>query len=332
MEKYLVTGADGFIGSHLVEKLVKSGKDVRAMVHYNSFGSNGWLDNIDKKIFDSIEIISGDIRDAELMKDIASDCTNIIHLAAMMSIPYSYKAPRTFIETNVMGTLNILMAAKDLNIQKTIITSTSEVYGSAKYVPMSEDHRLNAQSPYAASKTAADQLSLSFYHSFGLPITIIRPFNTYGPRQSTRAVIPTIITQIKESRNLIKLGSTHTTRDFSYVEDTVNGLILASKVGVAEGEILNLGNNFEISIGETANLISDLMGFQTSINIEELRKRPDESEVDRLWSDNSRSKMLLGWEPKYSGKGGFINGLKKTIEWFDDPLNLSFYKFGNYSI
>ncbi len=332
MEKYLVTGADGFIGSHLVEKLVKSGKDVRAMVHYNSFGSNGWLDNIDKKIFDSIEIISGDIRDAELMKDIASDCTNIIHLAAMMSIPYSYKAPRTFIETNVMGTLNILMAAKDLNIQKTIITSTSEVYGSAKYVPMSEDHRLNAQSPYAASKTAADQLSLSFYHSFGLPITIIRPFNTYGPRQSTRAVIPTIITQIKESRNLIKLGSTHTTRDFSYVEDTVNGLILASKVGVAEGEILNLGNNFEISIGETANLISDLMGFQTSINIEELRKRPDESEVDRLWSDNSRSKMLLGWEPKYSGKGGFINGLKKTIQWFDDPLNLSFYKFGNYSI
>ncbi len=332
MEKYLVTGADGFIGSHLVEKLVRSGKDVRAMVHYNSFGSNGWLDNIDKKIFDSIEIISGDIRDAELMKDIASDCTNIIHLAAMMSIPYSYKAPRTFIETNVMGTLNILMAAKDLNIQKTIITSTSEVYGSAKYVPMSEDHRLNAQSPYAASKTAADQLSLSFYHSFGLPITIIRPFNTYGPRQSTRAVIPTIITQIKESRNLIKLGSTHTTRDFSYVEDTVNGLILASKVGVAEGEILNLGNNFEISIGETANLISDLMGFQTSINIEELRKRPDESEVDRLWSDNSRSKMLLGWEPKYSGKGGFINGLKKTIEWFDDPLNLSFYRFGNYSI
>tara|TARA_Y100000589_G_C27180305_1_gene640460 strand:- start:1641 stop:2639 length:999 start_codon:yes stop_codon:yes gene_type:complete len=332
MEKYLVTGADGFIGSHLVEKLVRSGKDVRAMVHYNSFGSNGWLDNIDKKIFDSIEIISGDIRDAELMKDIASDCTNIIHLAAMMSIPYSYKAPRTFIETNVMGTLNILMAAKDLNIQKTIITSTSEVYGSAKYVPMSEDHRLNAQSPYAASKTAADQLSLSFYHSFSLPITIIRPFNTYGPRQSTRAVIPTIITQIKESRNLIKLGSTHTTRDFSYVEDTVNGLILASKVGVAEGEILNLGNNFEISIGETANLISDLMGFQTSINIEELRKRPDESEVDRLWSDNSRSKMLLGWEPKYSGKGGFINGLKKTIEWFDDPLNLSFYRFGNYSI
>ena len=332
MEKYLVTGADGFIGSHVVEKLVNIGKDVRAMVFYNSFGSNGWLDNIDKKVFDSIEVISGDIRDSELTKDIVSGCTHIIHLAAMMSIPYSYKAPRTFIETNVMGTLNILMAAKDLSIEKTIITSTSEVYGSATYVPMTEDHRLNAQSPYAASKTAADQLSLSFYHSFGLPITIIRPFNTYGPRQSTRAVIPTIITQIKESRNLIKLGSTHTTRDFSYVEDTVNGLILASKVGVAEGEILNLGNNFEISIGETANLISDLMGFQTSINIEELRKRPDESEVDRLWSDNSRSKMLLGWEPKYSGKGGFINGLKKTIEWFDDPLNLSFYKFGNYSI
>jgi len=250
----------------------------------------------------------------------------------MMSIPYSYKAPRTFIETNVMGTLNILMAAKDLNIEKTIITSTSEVYGSAKYVPMAEDHRLNAQSPYAASKTAADQLSLSFFHSFGLPITIIRPFNTYGPRQSTRAVIPTIITQIKESRNLIKLGSTHTTRDFSYVEDTVSGLILASKVGVAEGEILNLGNNFEISIGETANLISDLMGVKASINIEDLRKRPDDSEVERLWSDNSRSKILLGWNPKYTGMDGFISGLKKTIDWFENPKNLNFYKLGNYSI
>ncbi len=332
MEKYLVTGADGFIGSHVVEKLVNIGKDVRAMVFYNSFGSNGWLDNIDKKVFDSIEVISGDIRDSELTKDIVSGCTHIIHLAAMMSIPYSYKAPRTFIETNVMGTLNILMAAKDLSIEKTIITSTSEVYGSATYVPMTEDHRLNAQSPYAASKTAADQLSLSFYHSFGLPITIIRPFNTYGPRQSTRAVIPTIITQIKESRNLIKLGSTYTTRDFSFIEDTVNGLILASRNGMAEGEILNLGNNFEISIGETANLISQLMGVDTSINIDNIRKRPDDSEVERLWSDNNKSKKLLGWEPEYSGRKGFIGGLQKTIEWFDDPLNLSFYKLGNYSI
>ena len=332
MAKYLVTGADGFIGSHLVEKLVTIGHDVRAMVFYNSFGSNGWLDNINKDIIDSIDIVSADIRDSELTKSLVEGCTHVIHLAAMMSIPYSYKAPRTFVETNVMGTLNILMASRDLNIKKTIITSTSEVYGTAQSVPMSEEHRLNAQSPYAASKTAADQLSLSFFHSFGLPITIVRPFNTFGPRQSARAVIPTIITQIKESRNSIKLGSTHTTRDFSYVDDTVEGLILASRDGVAEGEILNLGTNFEVSINETANLISQIMGAEVTINIDEIRKRPDESEVDRLWSDNSKSRKLLSWEPRYSGKSGFINGLQKTIEWFDDPLNLNFYKLGNYTI
>lgn len=332
MAKYLVTGADGFIGSHLVEKLVTSGHDVRAMVFYNSFGSNGWLDNIDKKIVNSIDIVSGDIRDPELTKNLVKDCTHVIHLAAMMSIPYSYKAPRTFVETNVMGTLNILMASRDFNINKTIITSTSEVYGTAQSVPMNESHRLNAQSPYAASKTAADQLSLSFFHSFGLPVTIVRPFNTYGPRQSARAVIPTIITQIKESRNSIKLGSTHTTRDFSYVDDTVEGLILASRDGVAEGEILNLGTNFEVSINETANLISQIMGAEVTINIDEIRKRPDESEVDRLWSDNSKSRKLLSWEPRYSGKSGFINGLQKTIEWFDNPQNLNFYKLGSYAI
>lgn len=332
MKKYLVTGADGFIGSHVVEGLIKRGEKVKALVFYNSFGSNGWLDSLDVSVRDSIEIVSGDVRDAELIKNISKNCSNIIHLAAMMSIPYSYEAPRTFVETNVMGTLNILLAAKELDIDKLVITSTSEVYGSADYVPMTEKHRLNAQSPYAASKTAADQLSLSFFNSFQVPLTIIRPFNTYGPRQSARAVIPTIITQIKGGKNTIKLGSTHTTRDFSYVEDTVEGLILASKPNIALGKTLNLGSNFEISVLETAELISNIMGIDLSIDLDNQRKRPKNSEVDRLFSDNSKSKELLGWSPKYTGKAGFSAGLEKTIRWFNNPENTKLYKSGQYAI
>ncbi len=332
MKKILVTGADGFIGSHVVERLTKLGENVKAMVFYNSFGSNGWLDTIPNNVRNNIEIVSGDIRDSEFVKEVSKDCSSIIHLAAMMSIPYSYKAPRTFVETNVMGTLNILLASNEYDIEKVVITSTSEVYGSAEFVPMSENHRLYAQSPYAASKTAADQLSLSFYNSFKTPVTIIRPFNTYGPRQSTRAVIPTIITQLKNGNNIVNLGSTYTTRDFSYVEDTVMGLILASKPGIALGEILNLGSNFEISVDETAKLISDIMGVRAIINSDNQRIRPENSEVDRLYSDNSLSKKLLGWCPKYTDKKGFIKGLEQTIAWFNSSENSKFYQLGKYEI
>ena len=282
--RILVTGACGFIGSHLVEKLVKQNYNVKAFTFYNARGSNGWLDNVDKKIINDLEIVSGDVRDQEFVLNNSKKIDIVFHLAALIGIPYSYHASKSYIDTNINGTYNILNAAKINNISKTIITSTSEVYGTAQTVPITEKHRLNAQSPYAASKTAADQLSLSFFNSFQVPLTIIRPFNTYGPRQSARAVIPTIITQIKGGKNTIKLGSTHTTRDFSYVEDTVEGLILASKPNIALGKTLNLDSNFEISVLETAELISNIMGIDLSIDLDNQRKRPKNSEVFRLFS------------------------------------------------
>ncbi len=326
MDKILVTGADGFIGSHLVEELVRRNFNVKAFVFYNSLGSWGWLDHIDKNIKNNLEIFIGDIRDPESVYQSLKGCDSILHLAALIGIPYSYVSPYSYIDTNIKGTLNLLKFAKDLNIKKFIHTSTSEVYGSAKFVPITEDHPLQGQSPYSASKIGADQLAFSFFNSFDLPISIIRPFNTYGPRQSARAIIPTVITQINSNYKTIKLGSLHPTRDFSYVDDTVSGFIEALVNPSSIGEFINLGSSFEISIGDTVKCISELLGVDINIITDNERLRPKKSEVERLFASTDKASKLLNWHPKYSGLEGFKKGLKKTINWFSDKQNLSFYK------
>jgi NAD dependent epimerase/dehydratase len=330
--KILVTGADGFIGSHLVEELVNRGYQVKAFVLYNSFNSWGWLDTLSKEIKDNIEIFSGDIRDAYGVKNAMQGCDIVLHLAALIAIPYSYHSPETYVDTNIKGTLNILQAARELNIRHVVHTSTSEVYGTARFVPITEEHPLQGQSPYSASKIGADQLAYSFYASFKTPVTIIRPFNTYGPRQSSRAVIPTIITQIANGTTKIKLGSVSPTRDFNFVKDTVDGFISAALSNKGLGEVINLGSNFEISVGDTVNLISDIMGKNIEIITDDIRIRPENSEVERLWADNTKAKKLLEWSPKYGGKDGLRNGLKETIEWFTNQDNLKQYKSTLYNI
>jgi len=330
--KVLVTGADGFIGSHLTEELVRRGYKVRAFVNYNSFNSWGWLDQCQDDVKDCIEVVSGDIRDPYGIKDAMKTCDAVLHLAALIAIPYSYNSPETYIETNIRGTLNVLQAARELNLQKIIHTSTSEVYGSAQFVPITESHPLQGQSPYSASKIGADQLAYSFYSSFGMPVVTIRPFNTYGPRQSARAVIPTIITQIAAGKREISLGALTPTRDFNYIEDTVSGFIAALQSQNGIGEVINLGSNFEISIGETANLIVRLMKANVEIINSNQRIRPAMSEVERLWADNSKALKLFGWSPTFAGKDGLQKGLSKTIEWFSSPVNLSRYKSGIYNI
>jgi NAD dependent epimerase/dehydratase len=332
MKKILVTGADGFIGSHLVEELVNRGYKVKAFVLYNSFNSWGWLDTLSKEIKDNIEIFSGDIRDAYGVKNAMQGCDIVLHLAALIAIPYSYHSPETYVDTNIKGTLNILQAARELNIKHVVHTSTSEVYGTARFVPITEEHPLQGQSPYSASKIGADQLAYSFYASFKTPVTIIRPFNTYGPRQSSRAVIPTIITQIANGVKKIKLGSISPTRDFNFVKDTVDGFISAALTNKGLGEVINLGSNFEISVGDTVNLISDIMGKNIEIITDDIRIRPENSEVERLWADNTKAKTLLDWSPKYGGKDGLRNGLKETIEWFTNQDNLKQYKSTLYNI
>lgn len=331
-EKVLVTGADGFIGSHLTERLVREGYSVRAFVQYNSFNSWGWLDTCSPEVKANFEVFAGDIRDPHGIKNAMRGCDSVLHLAALIAIPYSYHSPDTYVDTNIKGTLNVLQAARELNLRRVIHTSTSEVYGSAKFVPITEDHPLSGQSPYSATKIAADQIAFSFYTSFNLPVLIIRPFNTFGPRQSARAVIPTIITQIASGNKVVKLGATRPTRDFSFVEDTVSGFVAALESENGVGEIFNLGSNFEISIGDTAELITQLMGKEIKIVSEEERLRPMGSEVERLWADNSKAKNSLNWEPKYSGKSGFTNGLSKTIEWFSDQQNLKSYKSDVYNL
>jgi len=328
----LVTGADGFIGSHLTEYLVRAGYNVRAFVMYNSFNSYGWLDNYSSDLKGKFEIFTGDIRDPYGVRVAMKGCNEVIHLAALIAIPYSYHSPDTYVDTNIKGTLNVLQAARDLNINKVIHTSTSEVYGTARFVPISEEHPILGQSPYSASKIAADQLAYSFFASFGLPVVIARPFNTYGPRQSARAVIPTIISQLASGDKKIKLGSVTPTRDFNYVDDTVSGFIAALEGKGVLGEVINFGSNFEISIGDTVKLISEIMDVEVEIIADEVRIRPQGSEVERLWADNSKAKNLLGWEPKYAGKNGFKNGLSNTIEWFLDKQNLSFYKSKLYNL
>lgn len=330
--KILVTGADGFIGSHLTEYLVNQGADVRAFVYYNSFNSWGWLDRAEPRIKDSIDVFAGDIRDPHGVRAAMKGCDMVMHLAALIAIPYSYHSPDTYVDTNVKGTLNVVQAARDLGVERVVHTSTSEVYGTARFVPITEDHPLQGQSPYSASKIGADQIAMSFFLSFGTPVTIIRPFNTYGPRQSARAVIPTIITQIAAGSRQIKLGATHPTRDFNYVRDTVRGFVALANNDAAVGKVINVGSNYEISIGETAGMIAELMGCEISIESDEQRIRPERSEVERLWADNTQARVLAGWEPEYAGKEGLRNGLRETIAWFTDPANLSRYKVGIYNI
>ena len=331
MSKILVTGADGFIGSHLTEALLERGYDVRAFALYNSFNSWGWLDRAPKQVRDSIEVFSGDIRDPHGVKEALKGCDAVLHLAALIAIPYSYHSPDTYVDTNVKGTLNVLQAARELGIRRVIHTSTSEVYGTARFVPITEDHPLQGQSPYSATKIAADQLAYSFYASFGLPVVIARPFNTYGPRQSARAVIPTIITQIAAGVRKIQLGAVSPTRDFNFVLDTVAGFVAALESERGVGEVVNFGSNFEISVGDTARLIADVMQTEIEIVTDEKRLRPEASEVQRLWADNSKAAELFGWRPAYGELAGLRRGLKETVDWFVDPENRARYKADRYN-
>ncbi len=331
-KQVLVTGADGFIGSHLTEALVRQGFKVRAFVYYNSFNSWGWLDHCGEDVKGQFEVFAGDIRDPHGVKNAMTGCDAVLHLAALIGIPFSYHSPSTYVETNINGTLNALQAARDLGVSRIIHTSTSEVYGTAQIVPITEQHPLQGQSPYSASKIAADQLAYSFYSSFNLPVITLRPFNTYGPRQSARAVIPTIITQLANKVSSIKLGATKPTRDFSFVEDTVAGFVSALNSEKGVGETINLGSNFEVSIEDTAKLIAEIMGVSVEISTDEERLRPENSEVGRLWADNSKALEILGWKPSYAGLNGFREGLTKSIDWFTQPENLKLYKSGIYNL
>jgi len=330
--KVLVTGADGFIGSHLTEMLVKRGYEVRAFVYYNSFNSWGWLDTCDEATREKLDVFSGDIRDPNGVRVAMQGCDAVLHLAALIAIPYSYHSPDSYVDTNIKGTLNVLQAARDIGLEKVIHTSTSEVYGTAQFVPITELHPLKGQSPYSATKIGADQLAMSFHDSFSLPVTIIRPFNTYGPRQSARAVIPTIITQLFSGNTSIKLGALSPTRDFNYVSDTASGFIASLEAKDIQGEVINLGSNFEISIGETASVIAEVMGVELSIESDEVRLRPENSEVERLLADNTRAREMMGWKPEFGGIEGFRSGIAKTIEWFSQPENLAAYKSEHYNI
>ena len=331
-KKILITGADGFIGSHLTEALTRQGYNIRAFVLYNSFSSWGWLDRCGEDVKGKFEVFAGDIRDPHGVKKAMKNCDAVLHLAALIAIPYSYHSPDTYVDTNIKGTLNVLQAARELGVQRVIHTSTSEVYGTAHFVPITEDHPLQGQSPYSASKIGADQLAYSFFASFGLPVVIARPFNTYGPRQSARAVIPTIITQIARGQRQIKLGAVSPTRDFSYVQDTVAGFIAALDSDQGLGEVVNFGSNFEISIGDTARLIAETMNTEIEIIADETRLRPENSEVERLWADNTKVKQLFGWQPTYNDYEGLKRGLIETVEWFKNPRNLANYKTDRYNI
>jgi dTDP-glucose 4,6-dehydratase len=331
-KKILVTGADGFIGSHLAEELIRRGHQVRAFVLYNSFNSWGWLDQSSPEIKKSFDVFMGDIRDPYGVKKAMEDCDIVFHLAALIAIPYSYHSPETYVDTNVKGTLNILQAARELGVQKVIHTSTSEVYGTAQFVPITEKHPVHPQSPYAATKSAADQLAMSFHYSFGLPVSIIRPFNTYGPRQSARAVIPTVITQIANGERKIKLGALHPTRDFSFVKDTVAGFIAVAESEKSAGEVINTGSGFEISIQDTVRLISEIMNAPVEIVQDPVRLRPEKSEVERLWANTQKAKDLTGWSPVYAGIDGFKKGLSETVQWFAPIENLMKYKADAYTL
>ena len=332
MSTILVTGADGFIGSHLVESLVRRGHDVRAFVLYNSTGSWGWLDTCPADVRESIDVFSGDIRDPHGVRTAMRGREVVLHLAALVGIPYSYHSPDTYLDTNIRGTLNVLQAARDLGTGQVVQTSTSEVYGTARFVPITEEHPLQGQSPYSASKIGADQMALAFHRSFATPVTVIRPFNTYGPRQSIRAVIPTVITQLARTGGLVELGSVHPTRDFSHVQDTVDGFAAAIGAEGSLGEVVNLGSGFEVSIADTVDLIAGIMGVTAEVRTDPQRRRPPLSEVERLWADTSKARELLGWTPRYAGLAGFRRGLTETVGWFLEPQNLGRYRTSVFGI
>lgn len=328
MKKVLVTGADGFIGSHLVEKLLNSGYDVKAFVFYNSFNLWGWLDALPKDMLKEIEIVSGDIRDKSMVREIMQNVDEVYHLAALIAIPFSYHSPDSYVDTNIKGTLNVLQAAKELNTKRIMITSSSEVYGSAQFVPITENHPCQGQSPYSATKIGADKLAEAFYKSFSLPITIVRPFNTFGPRQSARAIIPTIITQLLAGREEIKLGDLTPTRDFNYVKDTVNGFAQIARSPKTIGEEINIATEKEISIKALAEELIKQINPRAKIICEKERIRPKKSEVNRLLGSNEKIKRLTGWIPKFT----FEEGIKETIQWFSIKENLQKYKADIYNI
>lgn len=327
-KKVLVTGADGFIGSHLVEGLLREGCKVKAFVYYNSFNSWGWLDTFPKDILRKIEIFTGDIRDPNGVRKSMEGIDIVFHLAALIAIPFSYHSPDSYVDTNVKGTLNILQAAKDKKCQKILVTSTSEVYGTAQYVPIDEKHPFQGQSPYSATKIAADRLAESFYRGFDLPVCIVRPFNTFGPRQSARAIIPTIISQLLSGQNEIKLGSLHPRRDFLFVKDTINGFIEIAKSDKTIGEEINIATQSEISIRGLAKKLTSIINPKAKIMADAVRVRPDKSEVERLMGSNKKIKQLTKWRQKYS----LADGLKETVEWFSSSGNLKNYKNEIYNL
>ncbi len=322
----LVTGADGFIGSHLVELLVQEGYQVKALSQYNSFNNWGWLEDV--SCLDEIEVLNGDVRDPHYCKHITKGVDVVFHLAALIAIPYSYVAPDSYVDTNVKGTLNICQAALENGVKRVIHTSTSEVYGTAQYVPIDEKHPLQPQSPYSASKIGADAMAMSFYNAFNLPLTVARPFNTYGPRQSARAVIPTIISQIASGMKQIKLGDVTPTRDFNYVTDTCRGFVELARCDAAVGEVVNIGSNFEISIQDTLSLIREIMGSDVEFLLDDQRIRPEKSEVFRLWCDNTKINSLTGFKPECDIR----EGLRKTIDWFTREENMARYKAHIYNV
>jgi NAD dependent epimerase/dehydratase len=336
MKKVLVTGAEGFIGSHLTERLVREGYDVRALALYNSFNSAAWLDTVPREVRSAIEVVWSDVRDPNAMREVVKGCDTVLHLAALIAIPYSYHAPDSYVDTNIRGTVNLLQAARDAGVEKFVHTSTSEVYGTARMVPITEEHPLQGQSPYSASKIGADQLAMSFHDSFGVPVAVIRPFNTYGPRQSARAVIPTVITQLARAKTKsgvkVKLGAVAPTRDFSFVADTVSGFVAVAQSAKSVGEVINVGSEFEISIGDTAHLIAEVMGVSIEIETEAGRMRPANSEVERLFASAAKAQQLLGWKPAYGGRDGFRRGLAETVSWFSDPANLAHYRGEGYIV
>jgi NAD dependent epimerase/dehydratase len=326
MKTALVTGADGFIGSHLTELLLDRGYRVRALAQYNSFNNWGWLEDIPSR--DSLEVITGDVRDPYFVRTLAEGTDLVLHLAALIAIPYSYHAPGSYVDTNVSGTLNICQASRELGGIRTLITSTSEVYGTAKYVPINEEHPRQPQSPYSASKIGADALALSYHHAFGLPVTIVRPFNTYGPRQSARAIIPTIITQIASGAEEIRLGDLRPTRDMNYVKDTCRGFLAIAECGDTIGKEINIASNSEVSMGDMVEMIKEIMRSNVKIVADEERLRPAASDVFRLWGDNSLIRSLTGFEPEYDLR----QGLEQTCNWFSRKENLAKYKPGIYNL
>lgn len=325
MSKILVTGADGFIGSHLVEELVRQGRSVRAFCCYNSFNSWGWLDTADQKIKDNIEVVLGDIRDRQCVTGAMRGCDSVLHLAALIAIPYSYSAAEAFVDVNVKGTLNVVEAARELGIKKVVHTSTSETYGSAQFVPITEEHPIVGQSPYAASKIGADQIALSYWRSFGTPVAVVRPFNTYGPRQSLRAVIPTVLTQLLDGAKSLKLGAISPRRDFNFVDDTVSGMIAIHDNDKSIGEVINIGSGYDVGIGEMVDICMEITGNEVPIETEEQRLRPDASEVERLLCANDKAFKILGWKPNYSGPDGLKKGLVLFAEWLSRPENRARY-------